>query len=120
MEHQGTLKLVETETDDQAYRLERRQDPRRVISGRVTALETDREDGPERNRICPLQLVDISDRGLGAIVQDPVEPNTRIAVFFQPHGPERGFDLYGRVVRCRRRDDYGYEIGIRFDARQAA
>lgn len=120
MDNAPNLRLAETngqETD--AYRLERRRALRHTVTSRVTALRT--ENGPEgrRNRICSLQLTNMSDTGLGGVCQEAVALDTQIAVFFPPHGPDRGFDLYGRVVRCIERDA-GCEIGIRFETRAAA
>jgi hypothetical protein len=101
------------------FPLERRRADRHCISGRVTGVRNERlADGPH-NRICSLQMLDISDTGLGAVVGEPVEPGARIAVFFPAHGPERGFDLVGTIVRCQRREQ-GWEVGIRFEQKAAA
>lgn len=113
------LKLIQPEaepTDVLAF--ERRIAKRRVTSGRVTAVQTTGLD-TQANRICSLQLINMSDSGLGTMTQESIEIGTAITVFFPPHGPERGFDLTGEVVRCTQKD-YGHEIGICFDARQAA
>ncbi|MBI1336656.1 MAG: hypothetical protein GC164_06810 [Phycisphaera sp.] len=112
------LRLVKEEPTD-AIPLERRIDYRHTISGRVTALQTTAGSEEHHNRICSLQLLNISDSGLGAVTQEPVELNTRIVVFFPPHGPERGFDKYGQVVRCVHRDG-GHELGIRFESQLQA
>ncbi len=113
---QTPLKLVRPEEQD-VIPLERRRERRRKISGRVTAIRATSDQPDLRHRICPLQLLNLSDGGLAAISQEPVELNTSIAVFFPPHGPEPGFDVYGRVVRCRPRE-YGHEIAIEFDRAQ--
>lgn len=109
-----TLKLVKPdprESDSIAF--DRRSSVRRVISGRVTAWQASSQRQPHDNKICSLQLVNISDTGLGAITQEPVDPTTSITVFFPPHGPEHGLDKYGRVVRCEERDGR-HDIGIQF------
>ncbi len=113
MVNQTPLKLVRPEHQD-IIPLERRRGRRNTISGRVTAIRATAEAPAVRHRICPLQLLNMSNTGLAAISQEPVDPDTSIAVFFPPHGPEQGFDVYGRVVRCRPRD-YGHEIAIEFD-----
>ena len=113
------LKLVGESDSRDVLPMERRGAPRYITGGRITALRTEHgPDGP-RNRICSLQLVNMSDTGLGAIASEPVPTNTGISVFFPPHGPERGFDMVGRVVRCITRDDV-HEIGIQFDRRAMA
>ena len=119
MPSSAPLRLMRPDPEADAYRLERRTTLRHSISGRVTAVQThDRTDG-ELSRICSLQLLNISDAGLGALSEDPVEPGSAIAVFFPPHGPEHGFDMVGKVVRCVSRES-GHEIGIRLEARAAA
>jgi hypothetical protein len=120
----GALKLVlpSTAAKENAVRdtlrFERRRAERHGLSGRATAVSHGVDDCTQ-GRIRSLQLLNISDSGLGALCQDAVAPDTLITVFFPPHGPERGFDAIGRVVRCSPRD-HGHEVGIRFDARPAA
>ena len=115
-----TLKLVKPDSrESDSIPFDRRNSVRRVISGRVTAWQASSERQPHGNKICSLQLVNISDTGLGAITQEPVDSTTSITVIFPPHGPERGFDRYGRVVRCEERDGR-HDIGIQFVRRTAA
>ena len=99
-------------------RFERRRAERHALTGRATAVSHG-VDECTQGRIRSLQMTNISDSGLGAVCQDAVPPGTPITVFFPPHGPERGFDAVGRVVRCTPRG-YGHEIGIRFENKPAA
>lgn len=117
----AALKLVESEQPDDgdSLRFERRLYRRRVIGGRVTSLQTSADPSTPSNRISSLQLLDISESGLGAIVQDSIELGSPIVVYFPPHGPEMGFDRYGFVVRCVE-NEHGYNIGIRLSTRSAA
>ena len=115
---QATLKLVEP-ADTDALTFERRGSSRYVIAGRFTAVRGSDTEGHGAKRICSLELMNISDGGLGAVSKDPIDIDARITVFFPPHGPERGFDMCGRVVRCSQLDR-GHEVGIRFDERHAA
>lgn len=116
----AALKLVALDSVNQdSLKFERRQTHRRVISGKVTSLQQSADPDLQCNRICSLQLLDISDAGLGAIVEEPIEPGSPISIFFPPHGPEQGFDRYGQVVRCVKRDQ-GHQIGIRFTTKSAA
>ncbi len=118
---QATLRLVAAEqpTQRDVLRFERRACLRRVIGGRVTSVQKPADPKTENNRICSLQLLDISDVGLGAISEEAIEPGSSIVVFFPPHGPEMGFDRYGYVVRCDR-GEHGHLIGVRFSTRSAA
>jgi hypothetical protein len=119
MASQTALKLVEDVAPDTPA-FERRIKDRRDVHGHVTAvIRHQGPDGETRNRICSLQLQNMSDAGLGAFVTESIAPDTQMAIFFPPHGPERGIDLYGRVVRCASRS-FGHEIGIAFDIRPAA
>ena len=123
MSAQPTLRLVrhnEASTESQdTLKFDRRNARRYSVSGRVTGLRSDLAPDGTRNRICPLQLLNMSDTGLGALSQESFEIGAPIAVLFPPHGAEKGFDRYGHVVRCKART-WGHEIGVRFDAKPAA
>jgi hypothetical protein len=102
-----------------AIPFDRRLSVRRAVSGHVTAVCREQgEDGP-RNRICALSLVDMSGSGLGAFCQEAIPDGAGITVFFPPHGPDRGFDAYGQVLRCEAAEG-GYRVGIQFVGRVAA
>ncbi|MEX2214100.1 MAG: PilZ domain-containing protein [Phycisphaeraceae bacterium] len=119
MLEENELKLVRDEhLDGDPIPLERRIDHRKPTHGRVTALLTMTEEEPRRNRICSLELRDVSEGGLGTVSAEELPRGATITVFFPPHGPERGFDMYGKVAWCRPCDD-GYEIGLEV-ARQTA
>ena len=98
---------------------ERRQSPRRLITGRVTSLQKTGHESDSRSRICSLQMFDISDTGLGGIVEQPVQIGAAITVFCSPHGTENNFVRYGHVVSCTACDN-GYRIGIRLVRKCAA
>ena len=100
---------------------ERRRHPRRRTRGQVTAVirESGSEDAPAQ--LVTLDLLDLSDSGIGATADKPLPVGNRITVFFPPHGPEPGFDLAGEIVRCQSNDDR-HLIGIALeeaDAKQA-
>lgn len=115
------LKLRRPEDDGprDTIPFERRTSIRRPICGHVTALRCEKRDDGMHNRICALTLVDASDLGLGAFCQEPVPEGSTITVFFPPHGPDRGFDAYGQVLRCESIDGQ-YRIGIQLVGRAAA
>jgi hypothetical protein len=115
MSDSESLRLVRPEENDgDSIPFERRAYHRRAVSGRVTAVRATPEAPDIKSHICSLELLDMSDVGLGALIQEPVEIDTSITVFFPPHGVDRGFDLYGKITRCEA-SEYGYQIGIAFD-----
>ena len=61
-----------------------------------------------------LALRDLSLGGLSAISQQPLGAGERLAVFFPPHGSLRGWDAYGRVVRCEP-STFGYRVAVEFE-----
>jgi len=107
-----SLRLTDTQKQqrDSLY-FERRRSPRRRARGKVTAVCRDSRAPDTPQRLCTLELTDLSNSGVGAIAQEPLSVGTQITVFFPPHGSEPGFDLIGEVVRCRSIDD-SHEIGI--------
>jgi hypothetical protein len=116
------LKLVDPDQyPPESFLMERRQNLRHPTTGHVTAVAcgNPNDDAEATKRICSLEMLNLSDIGLGAIVDEPVEIGSRISVFFPPHGPEQGFDVYGTVVRCIGRDA-GHEIGVQIQPRLAA
>ena len=115
----ATLRLTRDQDERDTLPFERRRAKRHVVGGNVTAIRTDFAEEAHQHRITALQMINMSDTGLGAMCQDEVDLNTPIVVFFPPHGAERGFDAYGHVVRCEPRE-HGHELGIQFDVRPAA
>lgn len=103
----------------QTLQFERRTGERHIVSGRVTALRRSLDPAASPSPVCSLQLQDMADDGLSATCDIPLEPDEPLAIFFPPHGPERGFDLYGRVMRCEA-GPRNYAIAIRFHDQRAA
>ena len=114
------LRLV-TETDRQpeSLKFERRREPRHRIYARVTAVAHDERSEDEAGQIRSFELVDQSSSGLGAWSIAPVGLGSRISVFFPAHGPESGYDMVGRVVRCVPNAG-GFNVGIKLEFRMAA
>ncbi|GEM_PF-925453 len=123
VEHAETieLKLIRDERhEEDPIPLERRITHRKSVSGRVTALMTMKVSGEEvRNRICSLELRDMSDTGVGAFSSEPLPRDAKLTIFLPPHGPERGFDLYGTVARCEAQEE-GFTLGIHLDRQASA
>ena len=94
---------------------ERRRHPRRQARGQVTAvIRHPGADQDDPSKMLTIDLMDLSEGGIGAVSQEPIAIGSRITVFFPPHGPEPGFDLAGEVVRCRSKDSL-HRIGIALD-----
>ena len=117
----ASLQLIDSNRMDVSS-FERRRTSRHAVAGRVTAVQLPPATGGHRSRICSLELINMSDSGMGVISSEPITVHSSITIFFPPHGPEHGFDLYGRVVRCMPcvEDRQGHMVGIRFEERQAA
>jgi len=93
---------------------DRRRSTRHTVTGRVTSVLAATDRQAPNHQITSLQLKDMSDDGVGAITDEPLETGTRLALFFPPHGNAPGFDLYGTVVRCQSRGAMR-EVGIELD-----
>jgi len=117
---QSPLKFVDiNHSNPEVLQFERRDANRHIIGGQATAVQSDGDLPPHTNRICSLELLNISDTGLAALTPEPVPAGSPITIMFPSHGNEHGFDRHGHVVRCQR-CDHGHEIGIHFDLQSAA
>lgn len=120
MQNEKSFRLVSDQrAKDDPIPFERRIQDRKPISGLVTVMQTWGEPEAAKNKISSIQLKDISETGLGGISQEAIEDQAKVTVFIPPHGPERGYDLYGKVVWCARGES-GYEVGIELDKRLTA
>ena len=69
--------------------------------------------------LVPRIVNNLSLGGLSAITQSPVGTGERVSVFFPPQGAQRGWDAYGRVLRCEP-SGLGYRVAVEFDPLPAA
>ena len=114
------LRLVDPrEHEFDSIPMEKRSSPRWRLSGRVTALISEQLADERRNRISSVELLNMSQGGIGAFSLETIPADAMITIFIPPHGPEAGYDVTGQVVRLRPRDG-GYEFGIRVFRRMAA
>ena len=93
---------------------ERRIFPRKEMQARVQGKRLDHTIPARREPFLNLSLRDVSLGGLSAISQTPVESGERVSVFFPPQGIQRGWDAFGRVIRCQP-STFGYRIAVEFD-----
>lgn len=98
---------------------ERRMFPRKEIHARVETKRVDHTIEAHQNPHLSLSLRDLSLGGLSAISQIAICKDERLAVFFPPQGANRGWDAWGRVIRCEP-SGFGYRIAVAFDPLPAA
>jgi hypothetical protein len=98
---------------------ERRMFPRKEVHARIEGKRLDHSIMAHRQPHISLALRDLSLGGLSAISHGPVERGERISVFFPPQGPKRGWDAYGRVLRCEP-SALGYRVAVEFETLPAA
>jgi hypothetical protein len=98
---------------------ERRFFPRKEIHTRIEGLRLDHSLAARRQPQVSLALRDLSAGGLSAISQTPMHHGERVTIFFPPQGASRGWDAYGRVVRCEP-SGMGYRVALEFETLPAA
>jgi len=99
---------------------ERRMFPRKEVSVRVQGKRLDHSVEARQQPQLSFMLRDVSLGGLAAVSDSPVGRGERITVFFPPEGPARGWDAYGRVIRCEPSQTGGYRVAVAFDPLPAA
>ena len=102
---------------EQSYKMnprERRMFVRKEVQARVEGRRIDHSITARQQPHLSLSLRDLSFGGLAALSDQPLEAGERVAVFFPPQGSNRGWDAYGRVIRCD--PGYlGYRVAVEFD-----
>jgi hypothetical protein len=98
---------------------ERRVFPRKEFQARVESRRLDHSITARQQPQLTLSLRDLSLGGLSALSQMPLGKGERVAVFFPPHGSNRGWDAFGRVIRCDA-GALGYRVAVEFDPLPAA
>jgi hypothetical protein len=120
--HGPALRLVrpvDADADADADGPERRMFPRKEMTLTVEGRRMDHTVRARQHPHLSLSLRDLSVGGLSALVDAPVAPGERLSVSFPPDAGRRGWDAYGRVLRCTP-SGTGYRIAIAFDAIPAA
>jgi len=98
---------------------ERRMFPRKEVTCRVEGRRLDHSIDARQQPQLSLMLRDISIGGLSAITDKAIGRGERISVFFPPQGPARGWDAYGRIIRCDP-SPAGFRVAVMFDPLPAA
>ena len=99
--------------------IERRTSVRRETHARLEGVRMDHSLTALRQPQLSLKLRDLSDGGLCAESQTALDRGEQITVFFPPQGASRGWDAYGRVIRCEP-IGFGYRVAVQFDLLPAA
>jgi len=113
------MRLVGSFADAPLTDAERRNFPRKEVRTRVAGMRLDHSVPARQQPHLSLALRDLSLGGLSAVTDAPVKAGERISVFFPPEGASRGWDAYGRVIRCQPTGD-GYRLAVAFEYRPAA
>jgi hypothetical protein len=109
----GFMRLVGSEESEPSG-AERRIFPRKETQARIQGKRLDHTIPARREPHLNLSLRDVSAGGLSAISQTPVQSGERVSVFFPPLGIQRGWDAFGRVIRCQP-STFGYRIAVEFE-----
>jgi hypothetical protein len=98
---------------------ERRVFPRKEVRARIEGKRLDHSIPAHLQPQLSLALRDLSFGGLSAISQARLDRGERLTVFFPPQGTNRGWDAYGRVIRCEP-SIMGFRVAVEFDPLPAA
>ena len=100
---------------------ERRIFPRKEVHALVQGRRMDHTVSACQVPQMTLTLRDLSLGGLSAVSPTPLDRGERLTVYFPAQGPLRGWDAYGRVIRCDpNATGIGYRVAVEFDALPAA
>jgi hypothetical protein len=98
---------------------DRRMFPRKEIHATIEGRRLDHSISARQEPRLNLALRDLSLGGLSAISDRPLGPGEHLTVVFPPQGMLRGWDAFGRVIRCDP-SSLGYRIAVEFDPLPAA
>jgi len=114
----ANLKLADLD-QPLVFRFERRAGERKPRPGRATLVQTGPGASTDR-RIRALDLLDVSPTGLGGVAQEPIAVDAFVCVHMPRQPGAWNAPVFGRVVRCDKRPDGRYDVGVMFDRRPAA
>ncbi len=93
---------------------DRRTFPRKEIHATVEGRRRDHTIEARQEPRLSLTLRDLSLGGLSAISSTPLKQGEQLTVFFPSSGGLRGWDAFGRVLRCDP-SSMGYRVAVEFD-----
>ncbi len=98
---------------------DRRMFPRKEFHATVESRRLDHSLDARQMPKLNLMLRDLSLGGLSAISDHPLRQGEHLTVFFPQNGMLRGWDAFGRVLRCDP-SGMGYRVAVEFDPLPAA
>jgi len=98
---------------------ERRMFPRKEIHATVQGRRMDHSIEARQQPRLLMMLRDLSLGGLSAICDRPVDCGERLSVSFPATSMLRGWDAFGRVLRCDP-SGLGFRVAVEFDPLPAA
>ncbi len=113
---QPRMRLVR---EDEATGADRRVFPRKEVHVDAKTRRLDFSLPARQQPQVQLAIRDVSMGGLSAVSPMPLEAGERINVFFPPLGTLRGWDAFGKVIRCEP-SGMGYRVAVQFDGLLAA
>ena len=113
----GRMRFEQPENDRLV--LERRIFGRRRVNVHADARRFDHTVAARRDPRVRLQILDVSIGGLSAVTLTPLEAGEHVGVSFPPDLGQRGWNAFGRVIRCEPAAD-GYQVAVAFDSLPAA
>ena len=98
---------------------DRRMFPRKEFHATVESRRLDHSLDARQMPKLNLMLRDLSLGGLSAISEHPLRQGEHLTVIFPQNGMLRGWDAFGRVLRCDP-SGMGYRVAVEFDPLPAA
>ena len=98
---------------------DRRVFPRKEVHAQVQGRRLDHTIEARQEPRLSLQLRDLSLGGLSALSDRPLSKGEHINFSFPAQGTLRGWDAFGRVLRCDA-SGMGYRVAVEFDPLPAA
>ena len=98
---------------------DRRMFPRKELRATVEGRRLDHTLDARQMPRLSLMLRDLSLGGLSAISDHPLHEGEHLTVFFPQSGMSRGWDAFGRVLRCDP-SGMGYRVAVEFESLPAA
>ncbi len=115
----GRFTSGSSESIDSINWSERRNFVRKDVQCRVQGRRLDHSVTAHRSPFMALATRDLSYGGCSAISDHALDVGERVSIFFPPSGAQRGWDAFGRVLRCNE-SPAGYRVAVEFDPLPAA
>jgi hypothetical protein len=112
------MRMPSYDTADDSWS-NRRMFPRKEVHETVEGRRLDHTIEARQQPRLNLMLRDLSLGGLSAISDKPISKGEHLTIVFPPRPGQRGWDAFGRVLRCEA-SSLGYRLAMEFDPLPAA